>query len=213
MERARLAGQLLAARHVAAGLVDPAPSSSLVNYAEAPRAGDWSLRSALVRLALPEPALVARVLELVRRLDAVLHQLARPLERRSVVCDRAMSIDLLDDTRTTLRGPHEPSPDTRVADLVRLARSAGADGHAVVDAYVAVVELDAEEQHAIPLLAVALEFDDLAEALATWAPTAPAPPPVPLVEATCGLVQDQLDALGVPREEGPPPRGRRSRGT
>ena len=108
--------------------MEAAPASSLVNYAESSRAGDWSLRSALVRLALPEPALVARVLELVRRLDAVLQQLARPLERRSVLCDRAMSLELVDTDAAVLGGPLGPYPDTRVADLVRLARSAGASG-------------------------------------------------------------------------------------
>ena len=212
MERARLAGELLAARHHAGGFVDAAPGSSLVDYAERPRAGDWSMRSALVRLALPQPALVAGVLELVRRLDAVLHQVARPLERRTVVCDRVLSMELLDDDGV-LRGPVEPHPDTRTADLVRLARSAGSHADVVVDAYATAVELDIEEQQALPLLAVALEFDNLAETLVAWAPTAPAPPPVAVVEATCGRVLAQLDALGVPREEARPPRGRRSRGT
>ena len=44
----------------------------LIDYAEAERAGGWSLRSALVRYAQPEPVRAGAVLELIRRLDAAL---------------------------------------------------------------------------------------------------------------------------------------------
>ena len=45
---------------------------SLIDYAERGRTGDWTLRSALVRYAQPEPARAGAVLELVRRTDAAL---------------------------------------------------------------------------------------------------------------------------------------------
>ena len=213
MESAQAAGRLLAARHLAAEGADPEPAGSLVNYAESSRAGDWSLRSALVRLAQPEPARVAGVLELVRRLDAVLHHLARPLERHTVICDRSLTLDGASETPSgwELAEPADPYPDTRVADLVRLASSAGSEGDQVVDAYVAEVELAPEEQHGLALLSVAVHFDRLAAALVAWAPTAPAPPPVEIVDQTCADVLVHLDALGVPREEGPPPGARGGR--
>ena len=47
-------------------------TADLLNYAERPRVGDWSLRSALVRFAQPEPEAAAELLRAVRRLDAVL---------------------------------------------------------------------------------------------------------------------------------------------
>lgn len=53
----------------------------LLAYAEAPRQGDWSLRSALVRYAQPEPQRASAVLELIRRTDGALHPHARRLER------------------------------------------------------------------------------------------------------------------------------------
>lgn len=213
MERAQAAGRLLAERHLGAPSVDPEPAGSLVNYAESSRAGDWSLRSALVRLAQPEPARVAGVLELVRRLDAVLHQLARPLERHTVVCDRSLTLDAASETPSgwELAEPADPYPDTRVADLVRLASSAGPEGDQVVDAYVAEVELAPEEQHGLALLSVAVQFDRLANVLVEWAPTAPAPPPVEAVDQVCADVLARLDALGVPKEEGPPPGARGGR--
>ena len=213
MERAQAAGRLLAERHLGAPSVDPEPAGSLANYAESSRAGDWSLRSALVRLAQPEPARVAGVLELVRRLDAVLHQLTRPLERHTVVCDRSLTLEAASDTPSgwELAEPADPYPDTRVADLVRLASSAGPAGDQVVDAYLAEVELAAEEQHGLALLSVAVQFDRLADALVAWAPTAPAPPPVEIVDQTLADVLAHLDALGVPREEGPPPGARGGR--
>lgn len=64
------AGRQLGERHAHDEVADDDPS--LLNYAESPRAGDWTLRSALVRLAQPEPVRAGAVLELVRRLDAAL---------------------------------------------------------------------------------------------------------------------------------------------
>ena len=167
MERARTAGQLLAARHLA-NPASPDPGGSLVNYAESPRHDDWTLRSALVRLAQSQPQLVADLLQRVRRLDAVLHHVAKPLERRTVVCDRGLDLDSVDGAIL------EPYPDTRTADVARLAARAGDDGDVVIESYLAAAELDAEEVAALPLLGVAWRFDQLAES-ARRAPVRPIP--------------------------------------
>lgn len=205
MEPARAAGRRLAERHRDAA-TEADPSRSLVNYAESPRAGDWTLRSAMTRLAQPEPALVDAIAPLVRRLDAVLHHVARALEKRTVVCDRRLSVDNADGE------PLDPYPDTRTADLARLAASAGGDADVVIDAYIAEAELGPEEIAALPLLDVALRFDAMAEALVVWAQAAPAPVPIDLVESTTAAIRSRLDELGVPEEQGPPPRSGRRRG-
>ena len=57
----------------------PAELALLVDYSERARAGDWSLRSALVRYAQSEPERVSRVLELVRRIEAAMHPLTKVL--------------------------------------------------------------------------------------------------------------------------------------
>jgi hypothetical protein len=61
--------------------IEPPELARLVDYAERPRSGDWSLRSALVRYAQPEPARVGQVLELVRRIEFALAPHAKLLQR------------------------------------------------------------------------------------------------------------------------------------
>jgi hypothetical protein len=58
---------------------DPEPPelARLLDFAERPRTGDWSLRSALVRYAQANPERVSLVLDLVRRIEAGLHPHAR----------------------------------------------------------------------------------------------------------------------------------------
>lgn len=202
VDAARSAGTRLAQRHLAGGPADPDPIVSLLNYAEMGRAGDWSLRSAMVRLALPEPMIVVEIATLVRRLDTVLHHVATPLAKQTVTCDRGLGMQTVDGE------PVEPYPDTRGADVARLAAAAGSHGDVVVAAYLAEVDLSTEEQVALPLLGVALELDDLAQLLTDWAVIAPAPPPVDAVHSTCAAVQARMDQLGVPVEEAGPPRGR-----
>ncbi|MEO0494044.1 MAG: hypothetical protein AAF081_11565 [Actinomycetota bacterium] len=204
MERARAAGHRLAERH-AASPTTPDPDLTLVNHAESPRVDDWTLRSALVRLASPEPQLVADLLVLVRRLDATLRQAASILAKQTVVCDRALGLDTVDGD------PIEPYPDTRTADLARLATTAGDDADVVVEAYLAEAELGPAEIAALPLLGVALTFDALTDELVDWARIAPAPAPVSRIRETIDEVQSRLDELGVPVEEPPPGRGRRRR--
>jgi hypothetical protein len=211
MHRAQVAGRLLASRH--STRVEPAPARSLVNFEESARPGDYTMRSALVRFAQPEPARAAALLHLVRRLNATQQSVSRPLEANTVNADAALTIEAMvgSDGDWDLAAPAEPYADTRLADLARLARSAPADFDAILDSYVQAAPLDSTEQAALPLLIIALELDEIAATLAAWAPTAPAPGPTAAVDAVCASVFDQLEALGVPEETGPPSRGR-SRG-
>jgi hypothetical protein len=62
------------------GVIRPDELASLVDLAERPRRDDWSLRAALVRYAQPEPVRVARLLELVRRVEFALDAQRRTLE-------------------------------------------------------------------------------------------------------------------------------------
>ena len=58
---------------------EPPELARLLDFAERSRAGDWSLRSSLVRYAQSQPVRVSQVLELVRRIEAALHPHARLL--------------------------------------------------------------------------------------------------------------------------------------
>lgn len=78
--RGRLDGRVSAPIHRRGGpYAAPVPElqpqglADLVDHAERPRAGDWSLRAALVRLAQFRPGLVRDLMEPVRRLDHALH--------------------------------------------------------------------------------------------------------------------------------------------
>lgn len=206
LELAREAGRALADRHRSAGPAEPDPVATILNYAEMGRTGDWSLRSAMVRLALPEPMIVVEVANHIRRLDTVLHHVATPLAKQTVLCDRAISLE-------TVSGPPiDPYPDTRIADVARLAASAGPVGDVVVEAYARDVDLTQEERVALPLIGVALQLDSLAQLLADWAVTAPAAPPVDDVRSTASAVKARMDELDVPVEQSGPPRGRGRRG-
>jgi hypothetical protein len=174
----------------------------LVDVAESSRAGDWSLRSALVRFAQPEPTRAGAVLELVRRTDGALKPHRRRLESTLV------------PTHPDLDGSGElvaGRADARAADLARaLARLP--EGEAVVASYAAAQGLDEPELAAVRLLAVAVELDAIADALVGWALTHAGPPPIAVVEHHGARAHTRLEALGVPREEGPPRGARSSRG-
>ena len=208
-------GRRLAERHRAAAEADPAievdPARSLLNYAEVPHQGDWTLRSALVRLAQPHPAQVGALLQAMRRLDAPLHHVARALQRHPAWCDPTLGLpETPSAAATVIDGPaEEPEPDVRLADLARLA-AAGYDVDALAAGYGAVTPLDQEERLALPLLALAAGFARLATDLARWADAGPDDPPLDRVVDWTDTLLAQLDRLGVP-EEGPPPRGSRSR--
>ena len=204
-------GRRLAERH--ATPTEPIrfdPVRSLLNYAEAPFPGDWTLRSSLMRLAQPHPARVGQVLAHVRRLDAPLHHVRRVLERHVVVADAHLS----PVTVAAEPSPSEPSApvhDIRTADLGRLV-AAGAEVDQLLAGYEAQHPLDTEERLAVPLLSVAVRVEQLAGTLSGWALTGPADPPIAAVDQFVETVGAMLDALGVPTETGPPPGMRRGRG-
>jgi hypothetical protein len=210
-------GRTLAERHVGespggagerfdGSTVDP--SRSLLNGPEVTGAGDWSLRSALCRLAQPEPMRVGRLLESVRRLDAALHHVRSRLERHPAVCIRPVT-----------DGGDERHVDARTVDIARVA-AAGGDLDAVVAGYgraEGVEPLIDEELRALPILLVAVRLERLAAVLIEWADhpgidRGPEDPPVDLFDQACAEIESRLDELGVPRETGPPPRGFRDRG-
>lgn len=59
--------------------IQPPELAELLDVAERPRTGGWSLRSALVRYAEGNPVRVSQVIELVRRIEAGLHAHAKLL--------------------------------------------------------------------------------------------------------------------------------------
>lgn len=168
---------------------DPAglPEQRLVAYAENARHGDWSLRSALVRFAQPQPALASAVLDLVRRLDAALKPFARALER---------------DTVATGVDGHLVA-DARVSDLARLARTDPDDFDHALATYRGEVDIDDDDLAPLDLLTVAVLFDALADDLTQWADSMTEPAPADRVEAACREIYAEMERLDVPREEIP----------
>ncbi len=197
----------LAERHQA--LAEPDPRISVINYAESPRVDDWTLRSALVRLAQPEAARVAAVLEVVRRCDAALQPLARTIEARTVSCDHDLTAaELTADGGRPDRGRRYP--DGRVVDLARLTRHHPAEADGLVVAYDAVAGLDPAERSAIPILEVALALDELAEQLTRWAASErPGAIPTDALDTVCAQTWAHMDRAGIPVER--PWTGPRSR--
>lgn len=203
---------------VAAALADAHAGSTqgladghrLVDYAESSRAGDWSLRSALVRFAQPEPTRAGAVLELVRRTDGALKPHRRRLEGKGAPSHPGLGPQLLtqDGDPVVLGDDAGRVVDVPASDLARACLRLP-DGDAVVAAYVEAVGDDATFA-AIPLLVVALELDAIAEALVPWAQTHDGPPPVAVVDERAAAAFARLAELGVPRETGgrPPARNR-----
>lgn len=183
----------------------------LVDYAESSRVGDWSLRSALVRFAQPEPTRASAVLELIRRTDGALKPHRRRLESTAVPTSPTLdATSFAADGDAVSIAADGRVLDARAADLARVAARVP-DGDAVVAAYAGAEGVPAEELAAVPLLVVALGLDALGDALAAWADVHDGPAPVDLVDRVAADVFRQLGELGVPRETAPP-RGARSRG-
>lgn len=201
------------------------PIGSLSGYAETPRVGDWTLRSALVRLAQADPVRVSTLLEATRRLDAALHHASRALGRNPAICDRSLSLEGLGvDEAGQVSGQSRPYRDVRTADLARLVTagldldgllagydSGMAEGEAAPDR---TAPLDIIERAAVPLLAVAVDLDHLAERLATWADRGMATPSpddevLDEIDRVTASTRSTLDALGVPEETGPAGRSAR----
>jgi hypothetical protein len=91
--------------------IEPPELAQLVDFAERPRADDWSLRSALVRYAQPQPVRVETILDLVRRIEWALRSHAKLIEREGHALWAAL--DAGDDPAG---GPNAP-----VVELLRTA--------------------------------------------------------------------------------------------
>lgn len=61
--------------------LEPGELAALVDTAERPRAGNWSLRAALTRYAQPQPQRASSVIELLRRIESALKPHTKRLER------------------------------------------------------------------------------------------------------------------------------------
>jgi hypothetical protein len=61
--------------------ISPPELARLVDFAERPRVDDWSLRSALVRYAQPEPQRVSDLLDVSRRVEWALSENGSAIER------------------------------------------------------------------------------------------------------------------------------------
>jgi hypothetical protein len=144
--------------------LEPPELARLVDFAERSRAGDWSLRSALVRYAEGQPVRVSQVLELVRRIEAALHNHSKLLASTGPNLWSALEQD------------EAPAGD--------------------------------REAMVVGVLRAATELDGLADVMATWACDRNGDQPDAEVDAAVLAVTQQLDHLGVAREErqGPPRR-------
>ncbi len=88
---------------------EPAELARLIDFAERPRVGDWSLRSSLVRYAQPRAEQVSSVLDLVRRIDFALSPNTRLIERTGPDLWAALqSVD-----------PPQSEPEATVVGLLR----------------------------------------------------------------------------------------------
>jgi hypothetical protein len=91
--------------------IQPPELARLVDFAERPRTDDWSLRSALVRYAQPEPQRVNDLLDLVRRTEWALGRHSADIAREGDALWRGLD------------GPPAASgSDQPVIDLLRVAR-------------------------------------------------------------------------------------------
>jgi hypothetical protein len=197
-----LASALARAHDAPADGLPPAPR--LVDYAESGREGDWSLRSALVRFAQPEPVRAGAVLELVRRTDGALKGHRRRLEAAPVPTHPGLGPEHFVPRDGGFTLDADPAvADARVADLARVLVRVP-DGDAVVVAYAGATGLGDDDRAATDLLAVAVELDELARSLVAWAVAPDGPPPVAAVDALAAAAFSRLEQLGVPREDGPP---------
>lgn len=204
MPDARIDGQVLAEFHASA--TAPDAGVRLVQYAESARVGDWSLRSALVRYAQPEPARASAVLELVRRTDGALKPLVRALEQAETATDPELSPASFGSGAQGLLTSDRVRIDARAADLARVALRAPDQVDRVLGEYDAVSPLSDAERTAIPLLAVAVELDALGDVLASWAHDRSRPRPDDEVDAIARRAFGMLASLGVEREHRPPRR-------
>lgn len=109
-----------------AGVLDP---STLADVAERPRAGDWSLRAALVRYGQRDPMKVQQLLEAVRRYEAALKPHVKRLQKGEVPDEAHDLLEVgrrLDEVAEALAhwaiDPHtRQRPDEDVEDAIEQA--------------------------------------------------------------------------------------------
>jgi hypothetical protein len=92
--------------------IEPPELAELVDFAERPRAHDWSLRSALVRYAQPQPQRVEELLDLVRRTDWALSKQRAVIERQG------------DDIWGALQPAQNAAASAELTNVVELLRAA-----------------------------------------------------------------------------------------
>ena len=203
VNQAEAAGHLLANRHEVG--VEAEHGVGLLAFAETDRDNGWTLRSALVRLAQPEPVRAGALLELVRRFEWALQPMARNLERYLVSADRQLSWSRLIEAEDgwAFAPPEDRYPDARVTDLARLNSGNVDEFKTVLAAYSSRIELEPDELAALPLLALLLSLDQLAETLVIWALVAPNHPPIEQIDEVCHRLHVELEALGVTAEADP----------
>jgi hypothetical protein len=73
--------------------IEPSELARLVDFSERPRTDDWSLRSALVRYAVPQPQRVNDILVHVRRLEWALGKQSKRIEREGPELWQALQSD------------------------------------------------------------------------------------------------------------------------
>lgn len=115
--------------------IDPPELAQLVDFSERPRVDDWSLRSALVRYAQPQPERVNALLESVRRLEFALGKHRKTIEQTGpdlwaalqdgtddelvALLRVAAEIDALgDDLAAWALDPYDSSPDAAVDRVI-----------------------------------------------------------------------------------------------
>ncbi len=209
---------------------------SLGELSERSRRSGWTLRSALVRYAQPEPLRAAAVMELVRRAEGAVRSTGDALSAHPVAALPGLSpaavesdggdwsLPIAPPTHTEARivevarmiGPDLPDlltagPDpgpTKGPDLDPGPMPDRLDRDDVVEGYGSVTPLDPDERHLLPILEAVLGLDRLGDELADWALVAPTPAPVDRWDLICRHLDRRFDELGVVRESGPPGPGR-----
>ena len=186
--------------------------SPLIDYAESSRSGDWSLRSAMVRLGQPRPGRVTVVADLMRRCDLHLHPLRRAVEAHPVVAHfdaHPGNVLGTTDGEVALLDWHFAHPDHRAADVAVTMRGWKDAAPHVLAGYESVTPLTDEEHDALPLLEVARGLDHVASRLTIWADDRHAHDLDELVEVIDREVDDLLPKMEpYPDERVDPRRGR-----
>lgn len=123
--------------------LSPPELSQLVDFSERPRTHDWTLRSALVRYAQPQPARVEAVLDLTRRLEFAIGKHNKVLAKQGDVVWNAIESgtdgdDIVKDVVALLRVAQELDALGDVLAAWAVDRT-GARPDAAVDACIADV--------------------------------------------------------------------------